>query len=128
MRKHLIHHLKYIVMIVGFACLIAACKPDAQTNDLRIRVTVDGKEYVYTAPERVTISQFLQQTNIHLGELDKVNPSDFTQLTDNMLITIIRVREEVVCNDEALPYETKYINNADLKPGETRIAQAGQNG
>src|SRR5690242_1685830 len=119
---------QWLLMSVVLAVILAACRPDPKSNDFRVRVVADGKELVYTASEHVSVSQFLQQINLRVDSLDRIYPSDFTQITDNLLITIVRVREEQSCSDEVLPYDTKYINSPDLAPGTTRVAQAGVNG
>src|SRR3954463_3442700 len=106
-----------LILLALLITLLAACKPDAQNSGFRIRVIVDGKELVFSATERNSVGQFLQQTNVTLGELDRVNPPEFTQITDNMVITIVRVRDDTVCNDEIVPYETTYLTNPDLDPG-----------
>ncbi|MEP7285764.1 MAG: G5 domain-containing protein [Chloroflexota bacterium] len=118
-----------IVLLAALIGMLAGCRVDAQNAaDLRVRVVVDGKELVFQASGRVTVGQFLQQTDIRLGELDRVNPPEFSPITDNMLITIVRVRDDVVCNDEVVPYETQYLASPDLPSGTTKILQAGSNG
>jgi len=113
------------------AALFAACQSGGVGStgaNFRVRVIVDGKELVFSAPSQMTVAQFLQQTNVQLNPLDRLDPSEFTQITDNMVITIVRVREDQLCNDEVVPYQTRYINNPDLDPGTTKVAQAGANG
>ncbi len=117
-----------LLIVALIAVLLGACKPDTQSGALRIRVIADGKELVFSTADHVTVGQFLQQTDIRLGDLDRMDPPEFTQITDNMVITIVRVRDEQVCNDEAVPYQTRYISNPDLTPGTTKVAQAGANG
>jgi len=107
--------------------LLASCQ-QPKDNSFRVRVIADGKEMVYSAEEHVSVIQFLQKINLHVDPLDRIYPSDFTQIADNMLITIVRVRERTECVDETLPYETKFINSPDLAPGTTKVAQAGVNG
>jgi resuscitation-promoting factor RpfB len=108
--------------------VLVGCRPDPTSTALRIRVIVDGKELVFSANDRVTILQFLQQANIQLDPLDRVNPPEVTQITDNMVITIIRVSEDQSCDDQDVPYETKYLSDPDLAPGSTKIVQPGVTG
>jgi hypothetical protein len=117
--------IRFLIVIVG---LLAACQPLPQNSDLHIRVVADGKESVYTAKETVTVGQFLQQTDIQLDTLDSLNPPEFAQITDNMTITIVRVREQQDCRDEVVPYQTRYISSPDLAPGTQKVAQPGVNG
>ncbi len=110
------------------AILLVACQPLAQSTDIHVRVVADGKESVYTAKETTTVAQFLRQTDIQLDTLDTLNPPEFTQITDNMTITIVRVREQQVCRDEVVPYQTRFISSPDLAPGTQKVAQPGVNG
>jgi hypothetical protein len=119
-------HWRLAFVLCGL--IFTACTATEQNTGFRVRVIADGKELAYSASDPVSVSQFLQQTNIQLGPLDRVNPSDFTQITDNMVITIVRVREVQECKDEVVPYKTQVIKSPDLPPGTTKIAQAGTNG
>ncbi len=126
-----LHGFTRSLSILVCAVLFAACQTIGGSNNsanLRVRVIVDGKELVFSSPGQMTVAQFLQQTNVQLNPLDRLDPPEFTQITDNMVITIVRVREDQQCNDEAVPYQTRYINDPDLPPGTTKVAQAGANG
>src|SRR5258708_4515011 len=123
----MIKHLKFSILIAVIATL-AACTAPSQNNGFPVRVIHDGKESVFNPTEHVSVSQFLQQVNITLGELDHVDPPDFTPITENMQITIVRVRDQTVCRDEQVSYQTQFLNNPDLAPGTTKIMQPGANG
>src|SRR5262249_9448677 len=127
----MINYLKFSILIVAIAAL-AACTSPSQTNGFMVRVVHDGKDGVYGPyTDHVSINQFLQQNSATippLSELDHVDPPDFTPITENMQITIVRVRDEAVCRDEPVPYQTQTINSPDLDPGTTKIIQPGVNG
>src|SRR5579871_6137362 len=122
----MIKYLKLLILVAAVA-MLAACTAPQQNNGFAVRVIHDGKESVFNPTEHLTVSQFLQQVNIPLGELDHVDPPDFTPITENMQITIVRVRDETVCRDEQVPYQTQTINSPDLDPGTTKIIQPGVN-
>src|SRR5450432_1379120 len=84
--------LNFLIMTLTVGLIMAllgACTPAAQSGSLRIRVVADGKELVFSTADHVTVGQFLQQTDIRLGDLDRMDPPEFTQITDNMVITIV---------------------------------------
>src|SRR6266542_3697222 len=119
MRSVSARRLFQVVFLAVGLLSVAGCLPQPQNATFRVRVVADGKESVYSVAERVSVNEFLQQTNIRLDPLDKVNPSDFTPISDNMVITIVRVRDAQECKDETLPYTTKYLETLDLPPGKT---------
>ncbi len=119
---------RQLLLILMVAGILAACTPPGQTQATRVRVNVDGKQLVLSTNEALTVGQFLQQNNIILSERDRLYPSDFTQVSDDMLITIVRVQEKIECAEEVVPYTTDTIRRSDLPPGTTKVLQAGENG
>ncbi|MEO0563639.1 MAG: G5 domain-containing protein, partial [Chloroflexota bacterium] len=63
-----------------------------------------------------------------MGELDRVNPQPFTQVTDGMIVTVVRVIEETQCEEVEIPFRQRTVLNEGLSAEEERIGQAGQNG
>src|SRR5262245_43643496 len=121
---------RVVLLAMMCICLAAACVPATPNTSFRVRVIADGKERAYSVTEHVSVGELLRSpgVNIALDALDKVHPSEFTQITDNMDITIIRVRDVQDCKTEDIPYQTKYLDTPDLAVGKTRIVQAGVNG
>lgn len=116
-----------VVLLLGF--VLAACTTGADQNE-EIRVElIDGnvrRTYAYENP--ISVDEFLRRIGANVGDLDRVNPSRFTQIEDGMTITIVRVAEEVTCSEEEYPFETRRIPTDALDPGEEAIAQDGENG
>ncbi len=110
--------------------LVVACTSQTPNTSFRVRVIADGVARAYQVSDHLSVGEFLrsQGVNIPLDPLDKVHPSEFTQITDNMEITIIRVRDVQDCQTEVLPYQTKTLDTPDLAPGKTQRVQAGVNG
>src|ERR1700736_2198482 len=111
----------FVILLLS---LLASCQSGATDSGIRVRVVADGKQLAYSVPDSVSVIQFLQKTNIQLGELDRVNPSEFTQITDGMVITIVRVEDKPICEDQPLAFKTTYLQNPDLAPGTTKVVQA----
>ncbi|HEX2620222.1 MAG TPA: DPP IV N-terminal domain-containing protein, partial [Phototrophicaceae bacterium] len=64
-----------------------------------------GLNSSYEIIEPVTVQKFLQDVDVQLGDLDRVNPPPFTQITDGTVIEIVRVQEENYCKDRDIPYQ-----------------------
>lgn len=120
------------VLRIGIVCLlfsmIAACTPDASQGGLHVRLIADGRERPFIVSQAMSISQFLDKQQIIVGEFDKVYPPSFQQLTDNLIVTIIRVTEKQDCTTQTVPYSTLEEKTTDLQPGDSRVIQPGVNG
>lgn len=106
---------------------LIGCVPEEQPQII-VRLLVDGSERVYQNTEPITVDQFLREVDIQLDTLDRVNPERWTQIFDQMVITVVRVTESESCEDEILPFKRQTRLVEGLAPGEERIGQAGING
>lgn len=109
---------------------IAACQPQEIKNSFLVFLIADGRELTYPLDESMTVEEFLAKpdVNVQVGENDRLTPPRFSQLSDGMRVTIVRVRETNECEDEVIPFSREVIQNEGLRPGEERIVQTGQNG
>lgn len=108
--------------------LFAGCIPRGENSSLLVSLVADGRERSYPQQFPITVGEFLTQTGIELGPLDEVTPPLFTQITDGMRVTVVRVQQKEVCEQHDLAYQERRILNEGLQPGEERVAQTGQNG
>lgn len=119
------------VIFVNLLWLLFACQPaTSQENTFLVSVVADGRERTFVLTQSLTVEAFLSQADvgITLGDNDRLTPPRFTQLTDGMRVTVVRVQEETVCEQTDIPYQQEVIQNELLKPGEQRLLQTGQNG
>lgn len=93
-----------------------------------ITVVADGHSRTYTADEPLTVEQFLADIEVEVGELDRVNPQKFTQISNGLQITIARVTIEEDCEREVTPYERETQLSENVPPGEEFVSQPGKNG
>lgn len=114
------------LLLVITACSQNNAQPASRS--VRGELVVDGERrtFVYNSP--LSVEELLRRENISLNPLDDVSPALHNQVTDGMTITVVRVTEERVCEEQVEPFEERRLPRADLEPGETRIAQQGQNG
>ena len=108
--------------------IISACTTDT-VEPIIVRLQVDGRELVYQHTEPITVEQFLREANVELNPLDRINPPEsWRQITNNMLITIVRVIEEEQCEDVSIAFRSETQLFEGLQPGEERVERAGSPG
>ncbi|MDZ4671800.1 MAG: G5 domain-containing protein [Phototrophicales bacterium] len=110
-----------------FIGILTGCVAEEQ-QAIIVRLLVDGTEQIYQNAEPITVDQFLREVRVELSSLDRVNPERWTQIFDQMVITVVRVTESESCEDEILPFRRQTRLVEGLLPGEERIGQAGTNG
>lgn len=125
MNKHTLN-----LLILLLTMLLVACQPPPEDPGTLVRLVADGREITYRINESLTVEEFLRQPNvdIEINPSDRLTPPRFTQITDGMRITIVRVEEETVCEEEEIPFETRVVLNEGLETDEERVMQVGQNG
>jgi hypothetical protein len=114
--------------VLAVVTFLAACTTATPSEDILVSIRADERERTFAYDTPVTVGEFLRDVDIELGELDRVNPQPFTQITDGMIVTVVRVREDVECEEEEIAYRQRTVLNEGLDPGAERIGQAGQNG
>ncbi|MGB7340212.1 MAG: G5 domain-containing protein [Phototrophicaceae bacterium] len=118
---------RFIVLIVTLF-LISACQPEPEQTTYSVYVQVDNLERTFVISESMTVESFLAQANILWDDNDRIVPPSYTQVIDGTRITIVRVEEDTVCEEEILPYEDEYRTVEGLAVGEERIQRQGSNG
>lgn len=114
--------------LFGLVLLFAACTPVEERVSFLVTLVADGRELTYEYNTPVTVSEFLQDAEVEIGELDRVEPPQFTQIRDGMRVTVVRVLEEMECREQEIAYQTRRVLNEGLDPGEELLGQAGLNG
>lgn len=122
-----ISKLKYLY-ILCFLVLLGACQPVVEEANILVSLIIDGRQLDYQISDVVTVEEFLRQVEIELGEQDRINPPRFTQITDGLRITVVRVSEETECETETIPFERRFVRSEGIPPGEERLTQPGVNG
>ena len=118
--------LQILVIIVGI--LLVGCSTAEEDPGLIVSLVADGRERTFSYATPVTVEDFLEDAEIEMDELDRVNPQPFTQIADGMVVTVVRVEETTECEETTIPYTQRTVLNEGLVPGEERIGQAGENG
>jgi hypothetical protein len=120
--------MKKWLLLLLMTLVLGACAPEPDAPEILVTLLADGVERTFSYTLPVTVEEFLSDAEVELGELDQVNPLPYTQISDGMRITIVRVQEELDCEETPLPFARRTVPNEGLQPGEERLGQAGQNG
>jgi hypothetical protein len=117
-----------LLAIFAVFFLLAACTPQVQQAEVTVSVTADGASQNITLPAGSTVQQTITTAGLSLSQTDRVSPPAYTLLTEGLMITVTRVREEFETQQVIIPFERQELHNESLPAGETRLVQAGQNG
>jgi len=120
----------YRFILLVLLLLAAGCEVESNNaaGDVRLEVVVDGQRTTYSYNRLTSVGQLLDEYEIEVSPLDKVNPPQYTQITDGMIITIVRVTEEVECREEPIEKETERIEHTEYEPGEIQVVDPGEDG
>lgn len=119
---------KPIIFIILLLSLLACTPPQQTSQEIRVELVDGGVRRTYAYNQAVSVDEFLRQVQVSIGDLDRVNPPLFTQLEDGMVVTVVRVSEEVNCSDSPLPFQTRRIPTDALDANQEQVSQVGQNG
>lgn len=92
-----------------------------------VKVVADGEtREIYTTP--VTIKEAVALAGFTLGDKDIVKTLPVTMVVPQQEIEVIRVTQQTITLDEAMPYQTDRTTDSTLEKGLTRTLKAGKNG
>ena len=92
-----------------------------------LSILVDGRR-AKTRTSRLTVGDVLADMNIVLYGQDYALPALEAAISDNLEIRVVRVRNEVVINQEVIPFETRTEPSNEVELDTVILAQGGQPG
>jgi resuscitation-promoting factor RpfB len=124
MNRHRLALLVALLLLLAAAVSLAGCGGVAGVD---VELTVDGStRSVHT--EAATVLQLLREQGFTLGDLDKVTPPSWQQLSPGLVITIVRVQERFETATAELQFSRRTVRDEALPVGETKLVQLGANG
>lgn len=114
--------------LVFLSTLTVACRSPQIRDEITVTITADGTERQVALAAGSTVSEAYKVAGIELGSLDRSEPPLYTIPADGDQITLTRVVEEFLTEEEVIPFERQVVRNETLPEGETRLVQAGSNG
>ncbi len=107
---------------------LAACSPGSPALALSVDIQVDGQTSELSLPAGSSVREALAAAVIQLGDLDRVEPPLYTELSDGDQVRVIRVTEDFETEQAPLPFISRTLPNEALPVGEQRLIQNGANG
>lgn len=126
--NRILPHLSLIIVLCASLWLTACRSPQLSRADVTITITADGASRQVTLPAGSTVSQAFQSAGISTGNLDRIEPPQYTVLNEGDSVEVIRVEEIFKTEEQIIPFEKQAVRNESLPEGETRLVQAGVNG
>jgi uncharacterized protein YabE (DUF348 family) len=93
----------------------------------QIQIHSDGKT-ISTTTAKTTVGEALAQSGLALQGLDYSIPDENAPLPSDGLIQVVRVVENVVINQETIPFQTLFQPLDDVEIDNYKVAQLGQVG
>ncbi len=123
---------------LGLVWLAACAAPQVKQPEVNVVVetNISAAQGATAVPPQVsvrlpagsTVEEALNEAEIPLEALDRVDPPLYTVLREGMRIRVVRVEERFDVQEVVLPFERQTVRNQNLTEGETRLVQAGENG
>ncbi len=99
----------------------------AVDEGFQVAVNDGGKQKkVWTTS--TTVAGFLEQQNIQLGELDRVEPKKDEDVKANSKINVIRVEKVTDVVEESIDYATVKQQDSSMQKGKEKVVKSGEAG
>lgn len=108
--------------------LLVGCLAAPGSGAVSVTVELGGSSNTINVSSTATVNDVLRQAGITLEELDRVEPPGYTQVSDGMTVSVIRVFEELTIIEEPIPFDSLTTYSDGLPAGDTRLIQSGVNG
>jgi uncharacterized protein YabE (DUF348 family) len=92
-----------------------------------LQLTADGETKTFYTVAK-TVGSALEELQISIGELDKVQPSLETELSEAGVVQIVRVKKEMEQFSEAVAFNVEKKSDSQLLKGKEQVVQEGQEG
>lgn len=92
-----------------------------------VTIEVDGTA-LETRVQGRTVGDALAEAGVALIGMDYAIPGDSSPIVPGMTIRVLRVTEEIITEEEELPYETIFQADASMELDTRQVVQAGQTG
>ena len=119
---------RLLSLLVALLLLLVSCRPQEQ-DALRVFLDVGTEaRRIVSVESPLSVRDVLQREGIVLGPNDRIDPSEFTTVSDGLVITVVRVSVANPCEDQEIPFDREILPNEAMAPGEEHLAQTGRNG
>ncbi len=88
----------------------------------------DGGEQTDVWTTSTTVADFLEQQNIELGKLDRVEPGKDTKLKSGSDVNVVRVEKVTDVVEESIDYATVTKKDSSMQKGKENVVNSGKKG
>jgi hypothetical protein len=120
--------LRYFVFLILPLTFWGCSAPQVTQGLITVIISADNNELRVKITSGSTVQEALKTAQISLNDLDRVEPSLFTILSEESLVRVIRVKEEFYTKQVVIPFEHQELRNEALLEGDSRLSQPGING
>ena len=92
-----------------------------------VRFKVGEEEFTRSVAAK-TVGQALAEAGLSLQMLDFSRPDIDAPIPENRVIRLVRVREEVLAEETAIPYANERVSDPNMNVGDEQVLQAGEFG
>ena len=117
------------LILIGIAAIaLAACRPADEAPAINASIVVDGKTIRLSPQSAVSVDQLLASAGIELGPRDRISHPPVAHIEANMMVTIRRVREDEVCEQQEIAFKRLTRIKEGVPAGGRQVGQIGRPG
>ncbi len=120
--------LSRILLCLLIACSAVGCRSAQEEKSIDVSLIADGRETTFSIARDLTVDQVLAGAQIELGPRDRISHPLVSPVVDGMRITIRRVSEKEVCEQEEIAYQRLLLPKEGVPAGEREAGKAGFTG
>lgn len=117
--------LSRVLFSFMIALSIFGCRSAQGETSNDVTVIMDGRETTYSFSQDLTIDQVLARAQIELGPRDRISHPVVSPIVDGMLITIRRVAEQEVCEQDEIAFQQLLQPKEGIPAGERQRSNLG---
>lgn len=117
-----------LVVAAALVSLAACAAPTSTPETIPVTILADGQTLTVEVPAGSSVQRALQEANITLNTLDRVEPPAYTLLNAGDTVRVVRVTETFEVKQVVLPYERRLLRNESLPAEQEILIQSGKNG
>lgn len=121
-------NIAWILIVWLFSLVSCTSTTPTRAFTIPISIKIDNQVLELNVPAGSTVQRAIELAGVDLGNLDQVDPPGYTSITQTMIISITRVREEFEVEEIIIPFNQQKVRNESLPEGQTLLIQSGVNG
>ena len=118
--------LSRILLCMLIAWSAVGCRSAQEEKSINVSVIADGRETTFSFARDLTVDQVLASAQIELGPRDRISHPLVSPVVDGMRITIRRVFEKEVCEQEEIAYQRLLLPKEGVPAGEREPGKDGR--